>query len=128
MWNFKHKYNAKRTVSSDGKSFPSKGECALYDQLRFREKIGEIEEISLQHRVRLTEEVFWKVDFMYRVASTGEMVLAEYKGMEDANYKIKKKLFKEFGEMKLEIYKGSYKRLILVETMIPKRYNLKKEK
>lgn len=116
----KNKFGAKRTA--DG--FPSMLERAVYHVLLLREKAGEIRDIRRQHCVDLGLGVRWKVDFSFEVVATGLRRFAEAKGLEDAGYKIKKRMWKNgAGIGELEIWKGSWRRPALAETVIPNNIN-----
>lgn len=112
----RHKYKAKPT-----NGFPSKLESAVYDYLVRRESLGEIAEIKRQCAVVLKNcdvcgtRVSWKVDFSFIETASGEIVYAEAKGVETADYKRKLKLWKKNPPARLEIYKGSGTRIRLVE-------------
>lgn len=109
------KYGAKKTA--DG--FPSKLERAVYEMLLLREKKGEVKDVRRQHRVDLVAGVSWKIDFSATDTKTGKTIFVEAKGIETSDYKIKKKLFKEFGTGLLEIWKGNYHKPKLAEVITP---------
>lgn len=112
------KYKAKRKEFA-GRSFGSKLEAAVYSNLLLLQKAGEIEEIQCQPRVDLVSGVKWFVDF--KCTKPDESVYyVEAKGLEMSDYRIKKKLWKDFGPAKLEIWKGNHKKPFLSETIIPK--------
>lgn len=113
-----HKYNAKRTIVN-GKCFMSGLEGAVYWLLCLRAKAGEIKDIKCYRSFQLTPSVRWKVDFSYFCLKRNCEVAAEAKGKETADYLVKKNLWKDFGTMPLEIYKGTYRRPFLVETIQP---------
>lgn len=98
-----NKYQAKRT---DG--FPSRLEASLYYYLCELEKEGKIKSIKRQQGVNLIGGIRWKVDFSYELVTSGELIYAEAKGIETADYKIKLKLWKNCPPAVLEIYKGRY--------------------
>lgn len=111
------KYGSTRTANG----FPSKLEEAVFNILCLREKAKEIKDIRRQHRIDLGFGILWKVDFSFIEVATGETVLAEAKGFEDATYRHKVKMFKNgAGKNKLEIWKGTYSSPFLSETIIPK--------
>lgn len=111
-----NKYNAKPC-----RGFPSKLEAAVYDILILREKSGEISDIKRQQTVVLQEgsrdvRIAWKVDFSF-VKKT-ELVYAEAKGIETMDYRLKLKLWRKNPPATLEIYKGDYRRVKLIETIL----------
>lgn len=112
-----HKYGAVKTA--DG--FPSKLESAVNQILFLRERAGEIRNIRRQHRVDLGFGILWKVDFSFELCATDETVFCEAKGIEDATYKHKVKMWRNgAGPGKLEIWKGDYRRPVLVEVISPR--------
>lgn len=116
-WGRKHKYGAVRTA--DG--FPSKLEKAVWEMLRIMQAANEIKDLKRYHTVVLSDaKVRWKCDFIFTNVKTGGQELAEAKGKEDARFRVVKKLYKEYGTMPLQIWKGNYRRPFLFETIKPK--------
>lgn len=122
MWGSpKHKYGARRLQTHDGRSFASKLESSLYDQLKLREKAGEIRDLECQVKVYLTDaEIGMIPDFRFFEIKTNSLVYAEAKGFQTPEYRIKRKLWKFYGPGKLEVWGGSYKSLKLVEVICPR--------
>lgn len=117
-----NKYQNTRVRLHDGRSFASKLEAALYDQLKLRELAKDIKDIKCQVRVELTEaRILMIPDFSFFCNRINEVVYAESKGFETSDYRIKRKLWTVYGPGRLEVYKGSAKKLILMETIVPKR-------
>jgi hypothetical protein len=115
-----HKYNATK-VETDGHSFSSKLEAALYQHLRLREKAGEIKILQTQDHVYLTDaRIAYIPDFKCEDLSTGEIYWVEAKGFESDRWPTIKKLWKHYGPGRLEIWKGTYLRLHLEEVLKPK--------
>lgn len=90
----------------------------MYGILQLRERAGEISDIKRQQTVVLQDgprevRITWKVDFSF--IEKGELVYAEAKGVETADYKLKLKLWRKLKPAPLEIYKGHYRRPVLVE-------------
>jgi hypothetical protein len=101
--------------------FSSKLENSLHGLLLLREKAGELEDIKLQHVVLLTEaKIKYIADFSAIDTATGKRIYFESKGFKTAVWAIKKRLWAYYGPGPLEIYEGSYKNPIHVETVIPK--------
>ena len=123
MWksNSNRKYGGKK-IKRAGMRFDSKLETALWDQLKLREIAGEISE--LKHHpgtVFLSEaRIQYRPDFMFREKYKDWYSYAEAKGFANDKWPIKKKLWKHYGPGILYIYGGSYNRLVLTETIIPK--------
>jgi hypothetical protein len=114
------KYRSKR-VKHEGFSFASQLEAAVYDYLKLREKCKELKDIQHQDHVYLTEaRICYIPDFKFFDCDRNEFVWAEAKGFETDVWKIKKRLWHYYGPGPLEIYKGSAKKMTLVETVIPK--------
>lgn len=119
---YESKYKNTRIRFHDGRSFASKLEAGLYDQLKLMELAGEIKDIKCQVRVELTDaRIVMIPDFKYFCNRINEEVYAEAKGVETSDYRIKRKLWTVYGPGRLEVYKGSAKKLILIETIVPKR-------
>lgn len=113
----KNKYSAKRV-----NGFSSKLEHAVYELLKTKEKLGLISDIKCQQSVVLQEggreqRITWRVDFSYFDLSSKELVYVEAKGLETDVYKLKLKLWLAKRPYRLEIYKGSYRRPHLVQTI-----------
>lgn len=117
----RQKYGAK---SADG--FGSKLERSVYQKLLDRQFLGEITDIKRQQSVLLEElkeggeRRRWKVDFSFVRVSTGEVEYAEAKGYETNDYLRKKNMWKRNPPARLEIWKGSHRRLRLAEVILPK--------
>jgi hypothetical protein len=111
----RNKFNAKRV-----NGFASKLEAAVYSILIARQMAGEIKNIKCQQVVVLSDaKINYKADFSYE-AQDGSTVWVEAKGVEQEIWRLKKKLWSAYGPGKLEIYKGSYQRPFLAETLVPK--------
>lgn len=104
-----HKFNAKpQNVTSGalaGYRFDSKGERERAETLKLMERAGEISDLEFQCKVHLVADINWKLDFRYRDNRLGEVVYEDFKGMETPVYRLKYKLWKEFGEGRLIITK-----------------------
>lgn len=116
------KYKNARVKTHDGRSFASKLEASLYDELMFREIAGDISNIRCQVHVELTEaKVKMIPDFLYFCHKRQMDIYAEAKGFETPEYRIKIRLWKFYGPGIIEIYRGTHKNIKLVETIQPKR-------
>lgn len=117
-----NKYNASRTHSHDGRSFASKLEKALYEELKKREVLGLIRDIKCQQHVSLTEaDIKMIPDFSAIDCETGAMCYYEAKGVETDVWRIKRRLWKSYGPAPLRIFKGSHKKIYEAEVLEPKR-------
>lgn len=126
-----NKYNAQR-MHYAGRSFASKGERDCFCMLQLMERAGEIDSIECQVTSHLTAGITHKTDFKYWDLKRGETVWAEYKGMEDARWRIIRKLWHMHGPGRLRIYKGYGLRVTCTEEIIPDKVkdaleNAKKE-
>jgi hypothetical protein len=111
------KFGNKRT---DG--FDSQLEAAVYGLLHQRERAGEIRNVQRQVGVELTAaHIRCKLDFGFEYVANGSQGYAEAKGAETDRWRIWLKLFREYGEAPLEIWKGSHQEPRLVEVIRPKR-------
>lgn len=114
----RNKYQAKPT-----NGFPSRLENAVHEVLLKLEERGEITSIKRQQVVVLRDcehcgtRITWKVDFSYVDKQDFETVFVEAKGVETAEYRKKLKLWKKNPPFKLEIYKGSWQRPMLHDTI-----------
>lgn len=120
----KNKYNAKRIKKSeatDGYSFASGGEFALYNILKLRVLSGEIKNLKVQDTCYLTKaRIIYKPDYRFDYTSTNETVWAEYKGVFTDAFKIKLNLWRYYGPGKLELWVAGYKGPKLKEIITPK--------
>lgn len=110
----RNKYKAQPT-EVDGIWFASKAEARRYSELKLLEKAGEIRQLELQPRFRLScacagaPSMRAKVgeyiaDFRYRQGPYGVLVIEDVKGVKTALYRWKKKHFElQYGLMITEI-------------------------
>lgn len=110
--------------SVGGLTFPSKLEKAVYELLKLREKAKELTVIRLQDKlpfyvntIKICE--YWP-DFKCLDLVTKEIFWVEAKGVVTDAFRFKRKLWQAIGPGKLEIWKGSWQRPYLDETIIPK--------
>ncbi len=104
----------------NGHAFPSKLEAAVYHYLLKREQLGEIREILMQQTVVLQggpreTRITWRVDFSFIRRIDAALVYVEAKGFATDVYKLKLKLYRFNPPADLEIYGGSYTRLVMLE-------------
>jgi hypothetical protein len=102
--------------------FPSKLEKAVYELLVLREKAGEISDIRRQVSLVLQDgpqnvKITWRIDFAYTDKKNQTTTYCEAKGVETETYRLKLKLFRKNPLGRLEIWKGSYKKLYLDEVI-----------
>lgn len=113
------KFGNKKTVI-DGHAFSSKLEGAVYQLLKLREKAGELELVKLQGLTYLTRSrILYKPDFECIDNATGRHFWVEAKGAITPVWMIKKRLWKNYGPGRLEVWKGTSVRPILDEIIIP---------
>lgn len=115
----RHKFGAQR-AEADGRSFASKLERAVYELLKLRLAAGEITEIKCQVQVSLTKAgVIYRPDFQCFTAGGGSFYV-EAKGVETPEYRLKRRLWTVYGPGILMVYKGSYAKPVLHETITPR--------
>lgn len=122
----RNKYNARSTVV-DGMHFPSKLEAAVWAHLKLMEQVWEYREITRYPSVKLPGGVTWKIDIACKESYVDDKQLfcwrpcyVEVKGVETADYKVKLKLYREFGDRPLHIWKGTARKPFITETVLPK--------
>jgi hypothetical protein len=97
----RHKYGA-RKVTVDGITFDSRGEANRYGELRLMERAGLIRDLKLQPEFTLVDAftdaegkrwraIRYRADFQY--VEAGRTVVEDFKGLETATFKLKRKLF-----------------------------------
>lgn len=120
----RHKYNAVAAPASaltDGYSFASQLERALYLHIKAREQAGEVELLQVQARVELSRAaVVYIADFKVFDRGLNEIVFEESKGFETPEWRLKRKLWTAYGPNLLRVWKGSGMRIYLAEEIRPK--------
>ena len=97
-----HKYNAKKTYVGNIK-FDSKAEAEYYLYLK---SMTHIDILELQPKVYLTKSrILYKPDFKTFNKNTGETIHVDVKGLETPVFKLKKRLWKHYGQGVLQIVK-----------------------
>lgn len=100
-WSQSHKFGA-RKVTVDGHVFDSRGEANRYGELRMMERAGLITSLILQPEFILQDAftdaegnrwkaIRYRADFQY--VEAGRTIVEDFKGMETAEFKLKRKLF-----------------------------------
>ena len=97
----KHKFNAVRT-EFDGIKFDSKKEAAYYEQLKIRQKIGEIIFFLRQVPFHLPGGVTYRVDFQ-EFHTDGSIRFVDVKGMLTKDFIMKKKMVENLYPVEIEI-------------------------
>lgn len=116
----KNKYGNVK-VEHAGRSFASKGEARLFDYLCLLEKAGECRDIKQQVSVKMTKaKIEYRPDYSAVNTSTGEVEYFEYKGFPTDVWRIKRRLWMNYGPGKLHIWVGNPRDITLSETIIPK--------
>lgn len=99
--------------------FDSMLEAAVFDMLRNREVLGEIEIQAFQKTVYLTRaRIQYISDFECFNNNTKQVFYVEAKGLETPVWRIKRKLWSKYGAGVLQVWKGSHKYVFLHETLI----------
>lgn len=103
--NPKNKYMAQR-CGLDGHEFDSKAERDYFSQLKLLESAGEIEILELQPKVYMTDSrILYKPDFLILEKKLNEKVYIDVKGMETPVFRLKMRLWKEYGAGTLRLVK-----------------------
>ena len=119
--NKRGKYKAKRTPKSfDGIGWDSGEEKNYYYAVLIpRRDAGEIDDLQCHKSVLLVDCIKWKVDYTYYDVARRCQVWEEYKGVETADYRIKRDLWRKYGPGELRIIKGKFPRYLVTDTIIP---------
>jgi len=97
----RHKFNAIRT-ERDGIKFPSKKEARHYDELKLRQKSGEVIFFLMQIPFHLPGGIKYVVDFA-EFRSDGTVHFIDVKGMETPIFKLKRKQVEVLYPIKIEV-------------------------
>ena len=100
--NKRSKYNNKK-IKIDGHCFDSIKESKFYEELKLRLIVKDILGFCVQPKFILADNVSYKPDFI--VFEKDNTRIIDIKGMETQVFKIKKKLFEEKFNLKIEIIK-----------------------
>ena len=111
------KYGAKR-VTTDGYSFASQLEAALYQQLKLEMMSGIWTEIKCQDHVTLTKAKIKYIPDFRTTKPNGEFVWHEAKGFMTPEYRLKEKLWAFYGPGTLLVYKGSARAFKITDTIL----------
>lgn len=99
----------------------SKLETAVKEIYQRSQDAGEISELRFQPLVYFSCGMRWRPDAVYFCHARNTRVWVEAKGLSGKNYLICKKLWEDgYGPGPLEIWKGSFQRPLLVQTIIPR--------
>jgi hypothetical protein len=117
----RNKFGNQRTERA-GRSFGSKLEAAGFDMLMLREKAGEIFFRRQQVHIKLSKaNIVYIADFEVEDAKMpGELIYIECKGFETPEWRLKKRLYEQYGLWPLEIWKRRGSGIYLDETITPK--------
>lgn len=111
------KYKSCRT-KVDGISFASKAEAEYYLELQTYVNDGELKILELQPKVVMTTSLIKYVPDFKIQDKFGRQWYVDVKGMETPVFKIKKRLWKHYGDGELKIVKKIGKKFKLVETIL----------
>jgi len=111
------KYGA-HPVFLNGRRFASKAEGGYAVVLQEQLRLGLIAHLDYQPRVKLTTFITYVPDFKY-TAKTGIVVYVDVKGFETPEFKLKEKLWIEFGPGRLIIIKKRAKGYITDRVVDP---------
>ena len=123
MWSNRakgNKYGNTKTKIA-GHWFDSRSEAALFSLLQLRERAGEIRDLASQPGTIFLSKsrIQYRPDFRYVLVGTEEIEHAEFKGFETGVWRLKRKLWIDYGPTKLHIWRGSVSSLKLHETIGP---------
>lgn len=121
-----NKFGAKR-CEHDGQAFRSQLERDVYATLKLLVEGGYIKDLKREQSIQLTPSIKHKLDFTYFDIQTNSMTGVEAKGMECATWNLKKRLYADFGEFKVNVWKASRGRVECVETIQPGKYRITKK-
>ncbi len=116
----KAKYGNKK-VEHAGRTFDSRLEKALYDDLLLQQAAGILRDIKAQDCVYLTAaRILYKADYSAFHIAEGITKWHEAKGFKTPVWGIKRRLWKFYGPGPLLVYEGSARNFRLTETIVPK--------
>lgn len=101
MSRLRHKYNAKPSTS-DGMRFDSLKERRFYDDLKLRQRAGDVVMFLRQVPFHLPGGVRYVVDFQV-FNSDGTVSFIDVKGMETAAFKAKKRMVEAEYPIEIEV-------------------------
>lgn len=107
-------------LRTEGQYFRSKLEQSVYQILLLRKRAGEFQEIKREVQVNLTCGITHKIDFKC-IKNDHTFFYVEAKGMECQRWRLIKKLYKGFGDAKVEVWKGNHKSPYLDEVIMPNK-------
>lgn len=99
----RHKYKAVKT-EADGIRFDSKIEARYYEQLKLRQRAGEVVFFLRQVPLHLPGSVRYVVDFQ-EFHSDGSVHFVDVKGMETKEFKTKKRIVESIYPITIEVVK-----------------------
>ena len=113
------KYNNTK-LDLDGFTFDSKAEGSLYVLLKAGIQSGEYEELTVKPNVYLTDARILVIpDFSVVLSTTKQTLYVEFKGLETAVWRIKRRLWKHYGPGVLRVFKGNAKSVRFHEDIVP---------
>ena len=102
----RHKYGAKRT-EIDGIKFDSRAEARRYQELKLREKAGEIGQLKVHPRYPIVHEgnkiCFVELDFEYLDYCLQKEAFEDVKGVDTPMSRLKRKLIQAFYGIEVEV-------------------------
>lgn len=109
------------TTIVDGISFDSKAEAAYYAELKLRERSGLIKIKELQPAIKMTQaQIKYVADFS--IIEDGCEIWFDVKGVSNAVFLLKKRLYKKYGKHILRIVKKNNDRFELLEEITPEGF------
>ncbi len=113
-----HKFGAEK-ITIGGRTFDSTSEGTFFGLLKLMERGGLIKDpIHHPGRIKLTRFVGIEPDYRWFENKRGIFVFGEYKGHETEGWRIKRNLWREFGEHPLQVWKKEKGRYFMHEELI----------
>lgn len=109
--------NTRATKSHDGKLWPSALHCSVYETLLLMQRAGEIRDIRSEVKINICGRLNWKVDFVVFDIKRDCDVAHEAKGREFPRYQAQIQAWEGTGPMDVCIWKGSWRRPVIVKTV-----------
>lgn len=98
--------------------FDSRLERRLFEQLRLRELAGELSEITVKPNVRITKsKILCIPDFSAVDTATGQLRYHEAKGFRSEVWRIKMRLWRNYGPAPIDVYVAGSNGPVFAETI-----------
>jgi hypothetical protein len=98
----RHKFNAHATFA-DGIRFDSKKEARYYEELKIRQRVGEVVFFLRQVPFHISKDVTYRVDFQ-EFHADGTVHFVDVKGMQTKDFIMKKKIVEHQYPVEIEVF------------------------